>query len=100
MSSLKIKTDPIRLDFLGSKRSEDLPWERRSKHVLYKFTLGTDIQKQIFEWSQSVAGKWCVEKATDLECHFNLSYDTMNYTVVVVGNLSPKHSTFHTLKFG
>ena len=85
--------------------------ERRSKHVLYKFTLGTEfglaedptessIQKQIFEWSQSVAGKWCVEKATDLECHFNLSYDTMNYTHVVVGKLSPKHSTFHTLKFG
>ena len=110
MSLPKIRTEPIRLDFLGSKRSEDLPWERRSNHVLYKSKLGAEIEMaadpeevvitQIHKWLQTEDGEWCVENATDLECHFHLDHSTLYYHIAVVGKLSPKHSTFHTLKFG
>jgi hypothetical protein len=86
-----------------------LPWERRSKYTLHKFTFEEElgaaddylklVLAKIRDWTFTAEGKWCVENATDLECHFHLDHSTLYYQLAIVGKLSPKHSTFRTLKF-
>jgi hypothetical protein len=52
----------------------------------------------IYEWQQTPAGKWCMEKATDPT--FNIIPDpmTMGYRVTITGYLSGKHATYWSLK--
>jgi hypothetical protein len=76
----------------------------KAKYILHEFRMG-DVEdpeiycaEPIYEWQQTPAGKWCMEKATDPT--FNIILDPMNmgYRVVITGRLSDKHATFWALK--
>jgi len=78
--------------------------EVRERYILHEFRMGDveDVEiymaSPIYEWQQTDAGKWCMEKATDLEYHTQVDHMTMGYRVVITGYLSGKHATFWALK--
>lgn len=78
--------------------------EVRQRYVLHEFTMNDveDVEiyiaQPIYEWQQTDAGKWCMEKATDLEYHTQADHMTMGYRVAITGWLSGKHATFWALK--
>lgn len=74
------------------------------KYVLHSFTL-YDCEdpyiaagEPIFQWQQSPAGKFCMEKATDLEFHTNDDHALYGHRVVITGYLRGKHATYLALK--
>lgn len=75
-----------------------------TKYVLHKFTMGDveDIEiyaaEPILEWQKTPEGKFCMEKATDLEYHTTWDYALYAHRVVITGYLSGKHATFYALK--
>lgn len=76
----------------------------KSKYVLHEFTMGDcdDVEiyaaQPIYEWQQTPHGKWCMEKATDIEWHTYVDHKTFGHRVVITGYLSGKHATFWALK--
>jgi hypothetical protein len=52
----------------------------------------------IYQWQQTPAGKFCMEKATDLEFHTYIDHMTMGYKVAITGYITEKHATFLALK--
>jgi len=78
--------------------------EVRERYILHEFRMGDveDVEiymaSPIYEWQQTPAGKWCMEKATELEYHTQVDHMTMGYRVVITGYLSGKHATFWALK--
>jgi hypothetical protein len=78
--------------------------EVREKYRLHEFTMGdvedVDIYmaQPIYEWQQTPAGKFCMEKATDLEFHTQVDHMIMGYRVVITGYLSGKYATMWALK--
>ena len=78
--------------------------EVREKYKLHEFTMGdvedVDIYmaQPIYEWQQTPAGKFCMEKATEITHHTMLDQLTYQYRVVITGYLSGKHATFWALK--
>ena len=74
--------------------------EVREKYRLHEFTMGDveDVEiymaQPIYEWQQTPEGKWCMEKATELEYHTQPDHLTMGYRVVITGYLSGKNATF------
>ena len=78
--------------------------EVREQYILHEFKMGDveDVEiymaSPIYEWQQTDAGKWCMEKATDLQYHTQVDHMTMGYRVVITGYLSGKHATFWALK--
>ena len=78
--------------------------DTKSKYILHEFRMGDveDIDiyapQPIHEWQQTPAGKWCMEKATDLEYHTQVDHTTMDHRVTITGYLSGKHATFWALK--
>lgn len=78
--------------------------EVRVKHVLYMFIL-PDCEdpelmaaEPIYEWQQTPAGKFCMEKATDLEFHTHIDHMSMGYKIAITGYITEKHATFLALK--
>ena len=76
----------------------------KAKYVLHEFTMG-DVEdpeiycaEPIYEWQQTPEGKFCMEKATDLEYHIHTDPMTFGYKVIITGYLSGKHATFWALK--
>ena len=76
----------------------------KSKYVLHEFTMG-DVEdpeiycaEPIYQWQQTPAGKWCMEKATDPTYNIMPDPVTFGYRVVITGYLSGKHATFWALK--
>ncbi len=99
---------PISLDFLKPTRSNNIG---TVNHVFCKFQLGADeigfaedptmhAMNQIGDWTKTDKGMWCVENATDLKLHIQHDISTLLFHIAVTGKLTPKHSTFWTLKFG
>jgi hypothetical protein len=78
--------------------------EVKQRYVLHEFRMGDveDVElyaaQPIYEWQQTPEGKFCMEKATDLEYHTQVDHVTMGYRVVITGYLSGKHATFWALK--
>ena len=78
--------------------------DTKSKYILHEFRMSDveDVEiymaEPIYNWQQTDAGKWCMEKATELEYHTQYDYATMGYRVVITGYLSGKHATFWALK--
>ena len=78
--------------------------EVRTRYVLHEFKMGDveDIDiyvaQPIYEWQQTPHGKWCMEKATDLEYHTTIDHMIMGHRIVITGYLSGKHATFYALK--
>ena len=78
--------------------------DTKSKYILHEFRMGDveDVEiymaEPIYQWQQTPAGKWCMEKATDLEYHINIDHMTFGYKVHITGYLSGKHATFWALK--
>ena len=75
-----------------------------SKYILHKFTM-SDVEDPeiycadpIYQWQQTPEGKFCMEKATDLEYHIHPDPMTFGYKVIITGYLSGKHATFWALK--
>jgi hypothetical protein len=75
-----------------------------TRYVLHRFTLNDCddpeiyMAQPIYEWQQTPAGKWCMEKATELEYHTQMDYQNMGYCVAITGYLSGKNATFWELK--
>lgn len=75
-----------------------------SRHVLHTFTISDcddpDIHmaQPIYEWQQTPAGKFCMEKVTELECHTQMDHQAMSYRVAITGYLSGKNATLWALK--
>lgn len=78
--------------------------EVREKYVLHKFTMGDveDVEiyaaEPIYAWQQTPEGKFCMEKATDIEWHTTWDYAYFGHRIIITGYLTPKHATFWTLK--
>ena len=78
--------------------------EVREKYKLHEFTMGdvedVDIYmaQPIYEWQQTPAGKWCMEKATEITYHTMFDHGAYGHRVVITGYLSGKHATFWSLK--
>lgn len=51
-----------------------------------------------YQWQQTPAGKFCMEKATDLEFHMQVDHMTMGYRIAITGWITEKHATFLALK--
>lgn len=79
--------------------------EVRVKYVLHTFTMA-DVEdpqlyaaEPIYQWQQTPAGKFCMEKATDLEFHtYIIDHATMSYKIAITGWITEKHATFLALK--
>ena len=78
--------------------------DTKSKYVLHEFKMGdvedveVYIAEPISQWQQTPHGKWCMEKATDLEYHTIIDYASYGHRIVITGWLSGKHATFWALK--
>jgi hypothetical protein len=78
--------------------------EVTEKYRLHEFTISDvdDIDiymaQPIYEWQQTPAGKFCMEKATELEYHTQMDYQIMGYRVAIIGYLSGKNATMWALK--
>ena len=89
---------------MNDTKSKIVNGEVRERYILHEFRMGDveDVEiymaSPIYEWQQTDAGKWCMEKATDLEYHTQVDHMTMGYCVVITGYLSGKHATFWALK--
>ena len=75
-----------------------------SKYILHEFRM-SDVEdpeiycaEPIYNWQQTPEGKFCMEKATDLQYHTQVDHMTMGYRVIITGYLSGKHATFWALK--
>ena len=78
--------------------------EVRERYVLHQFTM-YDVEDidvgaggWIYKWQQTPEGKWCMEKATDLEYHTHFDHASYRHRIVITGYLSGKHATFYALK--
>ena len=78
--------------------------EVREKYKLHEFTMSDveDVEiyaaQPIYEWQQTPEGKFCMEKATDIEWHTYIDHMIMGHRIVITGYLSGKHATFLALK--
>jgi len=78
--------------------------DSKSKYILHEFRMGDveDVEiymaEPIWQWQQTPQGKWCMEKATDLEYHTTVDYASYGHRIVITGWLSGKHATFWALK--
>lgn len=74
------------------------------KYVLHSFVLYdcedpiVEAGAPIYKWQQTPAGKFCMEKAKDLEFHKMVDHHTMGYRIAITGWLRGKHATFYSLK--
>ena len=51
----------------------------------------------IHHWQQTPAGKFCMEKARDIEFHTVQNPATMEFTVAITGYLTAKQATYFDL---
>jgi hypothetical protein len=78
--------------------------EVREQYKLHEFTMGDveDVEiymaEPIYNWQQTDAGKWCMEKATEITYHTMFDHSVYGHRVVITGWLSGKHATFWALK--
>lgn len=78
--------------------------EVRVRYVLHTFTMADYdstwgyATEPIYKWQQTPAGKFCMEKATDLEFHTQVDHMTMGYRIAITGWITEKHATFLALK--
>lgn len=78
--------------------------EVRERYILHEFRMGdvedVDIYvaEPIHNWQRTPEGKFCMEKAIDLEYHTTFDYVSYGHRVVITGYLSGKHATFLALK--
>lgn len=78
--------------------------EVREKYVLHEFTVGDTDNIEVYlrhplrEWQQTDAGKFRMDKATEITHH--IMFDQMSYVhrVAVTGYLSGKNATMWALK--
>ncbi len=78
--------------------------EVREKIVLHTFTIA-DVEdpvvyaaEPIYQWQQTPQGKFCMEKATDLEFHTQDDPMNFGFKVAITGYLSGKNATMWALK--
>lgn len=78
--------------------------EVRVRHTLHIFTMHDCEDPElyaaepIYQWQQTPEGKFCMEKATDLEFHTMIDHASMGYKVAITGYITEKHATFLALK--
>ena len=76
----------------------------RSRYKLHSFTLGDveDVEiyaaQYIYDWQQTSEGKFCMEKATDIEWQTMIDHRIMGHRIVITGWLEDKYATFWALK--
>ena len=74
------------------------------KYVLHEFTMSwiEDLEVHaavpIYEWQQTEAGKWCMEKAEDVHWVRETDHSMMEDRVKIIGTLTDKYATFYALK--
>jgi hypothetical protein len=75
--------------------------EVREKYRLYEFTvgdLGVQYYQPLREWEQTPAGKFCMDKATEITYHTTFDLHSYAHRVAVTGYLSGKNATMWALK--
>lgn len=78
--------------------------EVRVRYTLHMFTMADCEDPElyaaepIYQWQQTPAGKFCMEKATDLEFHTYADPMTFGYKIAITGWITEKHATFLALK--
>ena len=76
----------------------------KAKYVLHEFTMSDveDVEiyaaEPIYEWQQTEAGKWCMEKAEDVHWVTTIDHNTFRHRVKIIGTLTDKYATFWALK--
>ena len=76
----------------------------KAKYVLHEFTLSwiEDLEiyaaGPIYDWQQTEAGKWCMDKAEDIHWVKETDQNTFGHRVKIIGTLTDKHATFWALK--
>ena len=76
----------------------------RSRYRLHSFTLGDveDVEiyaaQYIYDWQQTSEGKFCMEKATDIEWQTMIDPSIFGHRIIITGWLEDKHATFWALK--
>lgn len=76
----------------------------KDKYILHEFKMSdvedveVYIAEPIYQWQQTPEGKWCSEKATNMQYHINQDFNTWGYHITITGELSGKHATFYALK--
>jgi hypothetical protein len=75
-----------------------------TRYVLHEFTVGDTDNIEVYlrhplrEWEQTPAGKFCMDKATEITYHTTFDQMTYAHRVAVTGYLSGKNATFWELK--
>lgn len=78
----------------------------KSKYVLHEFTMGNVEDLEIYaawtmrQWQQTPAGKFCMEKATDIHWITVIDHNTLGHRIRIIGTLKDKYATFYALKKG
>lgn len=92
--------------------------DTNSKYILHDFTMdGVEVMRHVLKqsgdfgdleaycaemidlWKQTPEGKWCMEKATDLEYRaVGIDPVTFGHRFLITGYLSGKYATFWDLK--
>jgi hypothetical protein len=76
----------------------------KAKYVLHEFTMGDveDVEiyaaEPIYQWQQTEAGKWCMEKAEDVHWVTSIDPASFGHRVKIIGTLKDKYATFYALK--
>ena len=53
----------------------------------------------IFEWQKTEAGQWVMAHCRDPAYKVTTNFDTIEYEVVIYGDLSDEDATYYTLKY-
>ena len=76
----------------------------KAKYLLHEFFMG-DVEdpeiycaQPIYEWQQTSAGKFCMEKGEDIRYDIMQDVQAFGYRIRISGILSDKHATFLALK--
>jgi hypothetical protein len=78
--------------------------EVREKYRLCEFTVGDTDDIEVYlthplrEWEQTPAGKFCMDKATEITYHTTFDLHSYAHRVAVTGYLSGKNATMWALK--
>jgi len=81
--------------------------EVAQRYILYSFKMAhwesggefddVYIAEPIYNWQQTRAGKFCMDKGRMLEYHHSQDYSSLHYNVIVTGYMTERDYTFLSL---
>jgi len=81
--------------------------EVAQRYTLYSFRMAhwdaagefddVTVVEPVYNWQQTQAGKFCMEKGRMLEYHYSQDYSSLHYNVIVTGYMTERDYTFLSL---